>query len=177
MISNVKEVGPDEFPMYIKETSEQMELPKEGYKKLSDIPQGPGSKLDSDTLDGFQLSPATAPAPNTVVPLDGDGKVVVATIPSNIRIGGWVRFNGTGTPAIADSYNVTSITDNGTGDYTVNWTTAFSNANYCVVGSANNPNRVGIGTVLAGSVQVTTIDTTGVAQDPSTVCVMAIGDI
>lgn len=42
----------------------------------------------------------------------------------------WVNFNGSGTVAILGSYNVTSITDNGTGDYTVNFTTAISDANY-----------------------------------------------
>jgi len=44
----------------------------------------------------------------------------------------WVNFNGTGTVAIGDSGNVSSITDNGTGDYTVNFTTAMPNANYAV---------------------------------------------
>ena len=42
----------------------------------------------------------------------------------------WVNFNGTGTVAIRASYNVSSITDNGTGDYTVNFTTAMADANY-----------------------------------------------
>jgi len=42
----------------------------------------------------------------------------------------WVNFNGTGTPAIRASGNVSSITDNGTGDYTVNFTTAMPDANY-----------------------------------------------
>ena len=42
----------------------------------------------------------------------------------------WVNFNGTGTIAIRASGNVTSITDNGTGDYTVNFTNAMSDANY-----------------------------------------------
>ncbi len=45
----------------------------------------------------------------------------------------WVNFNGTGTVAIRDSFNVSSITDNGTGDYTVNFTTAMPNANYSLV--------------------------------------------
>jgi hypothetical protein len=48
----------------------------------------------------------------------------------------WVNFNGTGTVAIRASGNVTSITDNGTGDYTVNFTTAMSDANYSFVGTA-----------------------------------------
>lgn len=47
----------------------------------------------------------------------------------------WVNFNGTGTVAIRASGNVTSITDNGTGDYTVNFTTALVDANYAAVGS------------------------------------------
>jgi hypothetical protein len=44
----------------------------------------------------------------------------------------WVNFNGTGTVAIRASGNVTSITDNGVGDYTVNFTTAMPDANYSV---------------------------------------------
>ena len=44
----------------------------------------------------------------------------------------WVNFNGTDTVAIRGSYNVSSITDNGTGDYTVNFTTAITDANYGV---------------------------------------------
>jgi len=45
----------------------------------------------------------------------------------------WVNFNGTGTVAIRGSFNVSSITDNGTGDYTVNFTTAMPDANYVMV--------------------------------------------
>lgn len=45
----------------------------------------------------------------------------------------WVNFNGTGTVAIRASFNVSSITDNGTGDYTVNFTTAFADINYNAV--------------------------------------------
>lgn len=42
----------------------------------------------------------------------------------------WVNFNGTGTVAIRAASNVSSITDNGTGDYTLNFTTALPDANY-----------------------------------------------
>jgi hypothetical protein len=44
----------------------------------------------------------------------------------------WVNFDGTGTPAIRASGNVSSITDNGTGDYTVNFTTAMPDNDYCI---------------------------------------------
>jgi hypothetical protein len=47
----------------------------------------------------------------------------------------WVNFNGIGVVAIRASFNVTSITDNGTGDYTVNFTTAMSDVNYAVTGT------------------------------------------
>lgn len=47
----------------------------------------------------------------------------------------WVNFNGTGTVAINASHNVGSITDNGLGDYTINFTTAFANDDYVVAGS------------------------------------------
>jgi len=52
----------------------------------------------------------------------------------------WVNFNGTGTVAIRASGNVSSITDNGTGDYTVNFTTAMPDVNYCAVLSSRDPN-------------------------------------
>lgn len=48
----------------------------------------------------------------------------------------WVSFNGTGTVSIIAGFNVSSITDNGVGDYTVNFTTAMTDANYATVGAA-----------------------------------------
>ena len=60
-------------------------------------------------------------------------------IPGQARA--WVNFNGTGTVAIREDYNVSSITDNGTGDYTVNFTNALSDANYAVgLGSVSYTN-------------------------------------
>ncbi len=56
----------------------------------------------------------------------------------------WVNFNGTGTVAIRASGNVSSITDNGLGDYTVNFTNALPDTNYLplVTGifGSNGPN-------------------------------------
>lgn len=49
----------------------------------------------------------------------------------------WVNFNGVGTVAIRASFNVSSITDNGTGNYTINFTTALPDANYAPVGSSD----------------------------------------
>ena len=50
----------------------------------------------------------------------------------------WVNFNGTGTVAIRGSGNVSSITDNGTGDYTVNFTVAMADANFSAVAAGAN---------------------------------------
>lgn len=60
----------------------------------------------------------------------------------------WVSFNGTGTVAIRASGNVSSITDNGTGDYTVNFTNAMSDANYCFTASGSSGDN--IDTVVGG---------------------------
>ena len=55
----------------------------------------------------------------------------------------WVNFNGTGTVAIRDSGNVTSITANATGDYSVNFATAMPDANYCFNLSASDDGTAG----------------------------------
>lgn len=62
------------------------------------------------------------------------------------RAKAWVNFNGTGTVAIRDNFNVSSITDSGTGVYTANFTTAMANANYASVVSTgyNDKGRYGI---------------------------------
>lgn len=58
----------------------------------------------------------------------------------NYKCRAWVNFDGTtntgGNCDIRASGNVSSVNDNGTGDYTVNFTTAFSDTNYCVTASS-----------------------------------------
>lgn len=61
-----------------------------------------------------------------------------ATVPVDTVVNGtakaWVKFNGTGTVAIKNSFNVSSITDVTTGQYYVNFTSAMPTSEYCVVG-------------------------------------------
>ena len=59
------------------------------------------------------------------------------TIGQNFRVRAWVNFKGDGTVAIRSSGNGSSITDNGTGNYTVNFTTAMEDGNYVV--TTNQP--------------------------------------
>jgi hypothetical protein len=61
----------------------------------------------------------------------------------------WVNFNGTGTVAIRASFNVSSITDNGTGDYTVNFTNAMPDVNYTMIGQC--------GTIVGGGASQSSI--------------------
>jgi len=52
----------------------------------------------------------------------------------------WVNFNGVGTIAARDSFNMTSLTDNGTGDYTTTFANDFGNVNYCFNGNSMREN-------------------------------------
>lgn len=105
------------------------------------------SNLSSGTVPDARF-PATLPAASganlTNLPADNlVGSVTQASLATVLNASGaaplyaaraWVNFNGTGTPAIRASGNVSSITDNNTGDYTVNFTTAMPDANYAPVG-------------------------------------------
>ena len=92
----------------------------------------------------------------------------------------WVNFNGTGTVAIRASGNVSSITDNGTGDYTVNFTTAMPDENYAMSGSGeDNDNRGDVtvgrpngGTKTSTACRIKTLNTDNFAKDYPSVEVM-----
>ena len=85
----------------------------------------------------------------------------------------WVSFNGTGTVAIRGSGNVTSITDVSTGVYTVNFTTAMPDANYCVVLGGDNIDGVGNSIINTGggyntsNVSIIVTDYTNTFRDES----------
>jgi len=70
----------------------------------------------------------------------------------------WINFNGTGTIATRDSFNVGSITDNSTGTYTVNYTNSFSDADYSPTtgagGSGYTDRLLTLSVLAAGSLNV-----------------------
>ena len=74
----------------------------------------------------------------------------------------WIYFDGSiATPSIKGSGNISSITDNGTGDYTLNFTTAMSDVNYAYnitndSGGSNSVRYSGTTTISAGSLRFTT---------------------
>jgi hypothetical protein len=98
----------------------------------------------------------------------------------------WVNFNGIGTIAARDSFNVTSLTDNGTGDYTVTYSNSMGNGNYAVNTSANNTVSfyslmssidTGAGLVLVGSARFFTASSSSAPADARTVNFSLFGDL
>jgi autotransporter translocation and assembly factor TamB len=120
----------------------------------------PGTLVISDLSDGTNSTSAT----NCI---QGSAKA-------------WVNFDGTGTPAIRASYNVSSITDNGTGDYTVNFITALPDANYSINISGQSANDATATVVCqissqanpsAAACRIRTANPTVAYTDNSIVCV------
>ena len=90
----------------------------------------------------------------------------------------WVNFRGASTVVIRASGNVSSVTDQGTGDYTINFATDMEVGNYCVTGSTQRVTTgqaggfgVKNGSIAVGSVGVLTSGGTGVLEDANTVSV------
>ena len=79
-----------------------------------------------------------------------EGSVTAAKLGSDVgKCRAWVNFNGTGTVAINAALNVSSITDNGVGDYTVNFTSSLSDANYSVSGMQKPEYNIGFLTITS----------------------------
>jgi hypothetical protein len=108
----------------------------------------------------------------TVSDLAGTGPV---TLTGQYAAKAWVNFNGTGTVAIRGSGNVSSITDNGTGEYRANYTNAFADANYS--GQATTSQHPGVtsdctsilssGSIITSSCEVAIRSNGTVAFDPA----------
>jgi hypothetical protein len=110
-----------------------------GWITLGTIDEGTGTFTPSGqpaTQAQADWNTGTSTVESTITPAKLDDK-----IENKLNVSGsapiyacraWVNFNGTGTVAIRASGNVSSITDNGVGDYTVNFTTAMQDANYSV---------------------------------------------
>lgn len=97
----------------------------------------------------------------------------------------WAKITGTGTPAADDNFNVASITDNATGDFDVNFSTALPNANYAVAGSAKESDTAtGQVTCLsyyktatvAGAVNIVVSNVAQGLADPVTVSVVVFAN-
>jgi hypothetical protein len=92
----------------------------------------------------------------------------------------WVNFNGTGTVAIRASGNVTSITDSGTGSYTINFTSALVDANYAVGIGLGNTTATAAGKLsdsvapTTSAVAITTLNTGFAGLDVAVITIIVV---
>lgn len=153
-------------------------------------PAANGSQITN--LNAANLASGTVPAARISFAAQSDQETATSTTlpvtpgvqqfhPSALKA--WAEWNGNGTVASLASYNVSGITDNGTGLYTPAWDTDFSSANYGITGICrpNGVSNAGImlnngGTLTAGAAQVNTQTFGGTDHDASRVSVMAAGD-
>jgi hypothetical protein len=109
----------------------------------TNIAGGAANRIPYNTGSGataFIVAPTTA---STFLSWNGSAFAWSASSAALARA--WVNFNGTGTVSIRASGNVSSITDNNVGDYTVNFTTAIQDANYAtVLGGYNATNAYNV---------------------------------
>jgi hypothetical protein len=121
-----------------------------------------------------------------VVNSDADGVAVGTGGISQARIAkAWANIDGTGTPSLEDSYNVSSLTDTATGRYTLNFSTALANGHYAWAGSAGNEGTTtsgrdvtndGTRTTSALPIRVTYFDTSNTAIDDAYVGIIVFGN-
>jgi len=100
--------------------------------------------INADTSNGLKLTSDTSgqidfqSAGSTKALIDTSGNLKFnsgyGSVVTGFGVRSWVNFNGSGTVAIRASGNVSSITDNGTGNYTINITNDLANANGCMSG-------------------------------------------
>lgn len=132
-----------------------------------------------------------SPSNGLVQTADGSGILKVQSNGVTTNALAWVNFNGTGTVAIRSSYNVSSITDNGTGDYTINFATALADANYAVIAPCVSISGAALAqaypfTIAGGAVgqsaptvngfRLATQGSSGTAYDPQYVNVAVFGN-
>jgi hypothetical protein len=93
----------------------------------------------------------------------------------------WVNFNGTGTIAARDSLNVGSLTDSGTGDYLINYSSSFANTNYSPTavngGVTGAPRDVTVRSFTTNSVALYTTNSSEALFDCDTICLSFHGDL
>jgi hypothetical protein len=97
----------------------------------------------------------------------------------------WAVFNGSGTPALTNSRNCSSLTDNAAGDWTVNFISNYAAATYAAICAGVNTAASAAGTasgslygttpIAVSSVRVTTFDTSNNGEDSTQVSVLVVG--
>lgn len=137
------------------------------------LPAATGTFVDTaatQTLTNKTLTSSTLTTPT----IDSAQVATVSGTAPLYMCRAWVNFDGTGTVAIRASGNVSSITDIGTGNYTINFTTAMPDANYSAVASYDNTNILAGGqfsSYTTSSVTMINSNASNTAIDGNILCV------
>lgn len=116
---------------------------------------------------------------------DASGIIKVQSAGVTTNALAWVNFNGTLSSPITPraNYNISSVTKNGTGDYTLNFTTALSDANYAPVGISdpalnvdNLPRTIQFISFSTSALRISTNDNLGVKEDSAYVNLAIFGN-
>jgi hypothetical protein len=128
--AEVVDTGSDGHFKVTTEGTERLRIAGNGAWGLAGANYGSSAQILTSNGSGSPPSWQAAPSPAALSTASGSAPSYSARA--------WVNFNGTGTVAIRASGNVSSITDNGPGEYTVNFTTALANANYSIVATGGS---------------------------------------
>ena len=126
------------------------------------------SQLKVDTITGVTTAGS--------ISVTGEGNSTTTNLQQGL-CKAWARLDGTGTIALADSFNNASTTDNGTGQYFFNFTNAFSNANYAVTIAAANAQVIQSGTNTTSQCKTLIRDSSSSATDTDPVYNTNVGDL
>lgn len=115
-----------------------------GLGTLATLSEVGASEITDNSVGAAELNVSGNGTSGQSLVSDGDGSFSWSDVGGSGIAKAWVLFNGTGTVAIRDSFNVSSITDNSSGNYTVNFTTAMSSADYaCSLQAQGNTTYTG----------------------------------
>ena len=114
------------------------------------------SQLKVDTITGVSTAGSIA--------VTGEGNSTTTNLQQGLAKA-WVAFDGTGTIAIKDSNNFASISDDGTGDYKSNLTSALSNANGSATSGGGHPEAL---TNVGESIQVGMLSSSQLSHESGT---------
>jgi hypothetical protein len=110
---------------------------------------------------------------DTQFSIGANGRVV-----SQSNAGSWLQMSGTGTIAINDSYNISGISDNGTGNYDMNHAVDFSSTSYAVAASSETAGgNISNVNSYTGTANLINNNAGGSATDAAKIAAVAFGDI
>ena len=157
-----------------------------------------GNAITSGTIGGSTAISTTGTISSGTITANLTGTVTgnasgLSSPASNGLAKAWVNFNGAGTytlgtptaATIRSSHNVSTITKNANGDFTVTFSSAFPNANYAVMVTAQGAANNALSAIRAGaaatmvtttSVRVSFLDTSAGPENPNTACVVIFGN-